>query len=157
MQTVCICFILGFGAMSFSRDSNELVLAPIERMIAKMNRIKENPLIAMRLGDIEYRRQEKEAREREQKLASKKKKTMYKVCKWLCRRRWERFYMRRIHTQNEPMETVVLEKTIIKLGALLALGFGEAGAAVIGENMKVGREAGFLEEAASLRACSLRV
>ncbi|CAJ1344170.1 unnamed protein product [Effrenium voratum] len=31
---------------------------------------------------------------------------------------------------TEPMETVILEKTIIKLGSLLALGFGEAGESV---------------------------
>jgi class 3 adenylate cyclase len=37
---------------------------------------------------------------------------------------------------QEPMETVVLEKTIIKIGSLLALGFGEAGAEIIGQNMK---------------------
>ena len=30
------------------------------------------------------------------------------------------------------METAILEKTIIKLGSLLALGFGEAGANIIG-------------------------
>merc|ERR1719223_2084983 len=35
----------------------------------------------------------------------------------------------------EPMETVILEKTIIKLGSLLALGFGEAGANIISKNM----------------------
>ena len=34
------------------------------------------------------------------------------------------------------METQVLERTIIKIGSLLALGFGEAGAAIIGQNMK---------------------
>jgi class 3 adenylate cyclase len=33
------------------------------------------------------------------------------------------------------METVVLEKTIIKLGSLLALGFGQAGAQIIEHNM----------------------
>jgi len=33
------------------------------------------------------------------------------------------------------METVILEKTIIKLGSLLALGFGEAGANIISKNM----------------------
>merc|ERR1712151_1024694 len=38
----------------------------------------------------------------------------------------------------EPMETVVLEKTILKIGALLALGLGEAGAEIIGQNMKGG-------------------
>jgi len=36
----------------------------------------------------------------------------------------------------EPMETQVLERTIIKIGSLLALGFGEAGAQIIGQNMK---------------------
>jgi hypothetical protein len=34
------------------------------------------------------------------------------------------------------METVILEQTIIKIGALLALGFGEAGSKIIAENMK---------------------
>ena len=34
------------------------------------------------------------------------------------------------------METVVLEKTIIKLGTLLAIGLGQAGANIIGQNMK---------------------
>jgi len=40
------------------------------------------------------------------------------------------------------METVILEKTIIKLGSLLALGFGEAGAAIIGHNMRGSDSAG---------------
>lgn len=33
------------------------------------------------------------------------------------------------------METVILEKTIVKLGTLLALGFGEAGANIVRENI----------------------
>ena len=33
------------------------------------------------------------------------------------------------------METVILEQTIVKIGALLALGFGEAGSKIIHENM----------------------
>eukprot|EP00435_Cladocopium_sp_Y103_P020906 s2062_g5.t1 len=36
---------------------------------------------------------------------------------------------------SEPMETVILEKTIIKLGSLLALGFGEAGVNIVSSNM----------------------
>ena len=39
---------------------------------------------------------------------------------------------------QEPLETIILEKTIIKIGGLLALGFGEAGAEIIGSNMKGG-------------------
>jgi len=40
------------------------------------------------------------------------------------------------------LETVVLEKTIIKLGSLLALGFGEAGASIIGHNLACSDSAG---------------
>jgi len=36
------------------------------------------------------------------------------------------------------METAVLEQTIIKIGALLALGFGEAGSEIIATNMQKG-------------------
>jgi class 3 adenylate cyclase len=37
-----------------------------------------------------------------------------------------------------PYETMLLESTIVKIGALLALGFGEAGATVIANNMAEG-------------------
>lgn len=36
------------------------------------------------------------------------------------------------------METVILESLIIKIGALLAVGFGEAGSEIIAKNMKQG-------------------
>ena len=35
-------------------------------------------------------------------------------------------------------ETSILEQTIIKIGALLALGFGEAGSEIIAKNMSKG-------------------
>ncbi|CAE7237316.1 cya [Symbiodinium natans] len=130
LQTLFICFAVGVGAMTFSTDANELLLNPIERMIEKMETIKDNPLEAMRLGDLEFRREEvDEARFREK---------LEKMS-----RPWQLLYQyRRAKKHKEPMETVMLEKTIIKLGGLLALGFGEAGAEVIGQNMKVSATAG---------------
>ena len=38
------------------------------------------------------------------------------------------------------METVILEKLIVKIGALLSLGFGEAGSEIIAENMSKGKK-----------------
>jgi len=39
---------------------------------------------------------------------------------------------KKLHQKKDaPMETVVLEQTIVKIGALLALGFGEAGSKII--------------------------
>lgn len=130
LQTIFICFLVGIGMMTFTNDANQLLLNPIERMIAKMETIKDNPLEAMKLGDLEYRREQIENARRKEQFAKKG-------------RCWKLFYtashMRKV---REPMETVILEKTIIKLGGLLALGFGEAGAEIIGQNMKGGHSAG---------------
>jgi len=38
--------------------------------------------------------------------------------------------------EAEKFETKILEKTIIKIGALLALGFGECGTDIIKSNMQ---------------------
>merc|ERR1719265_31569 len=67
-QTIFICIVLGVGAMMFSKDSNQLVLQPIERMVAKMRKIRDDPLQAMRLGDEEYKREEMERSHRKREL-----------------------------------------------------------------------------------------
>merc|ERR1719182_189230 len=79
----------------------------------------------MRLGDMEYRREEIENAKRKEQFAEKNR--LQKL-----------FHMVTDRKIKEPMETVILEKTIIKLGGLLALGFGEAGAEIIGQNMRGG-------------------
>lgn len=35
-QTIFVCLVLGIAALMFSRDANELVLIPIERMVKKV-------------------------------------------------------------------------------------------------------------------------
>jgi class 3 adenylate cyclase len=123
LQTVFICLCVGVGAMTFSNDADKLLLKPIERMIAKMETIKDNPLEAMRLGDMEFRREEIENAKRKEQLAELNR----------FQKLWHALSTKK--NVKEPMETVILEKTIIKLGGLLALGFGEAGAEIIGHNM----------------------
>ena len=41
-------------------------------------------------------------------------------------------------SKDEPMETTMLESTLSKIGALLAIGFGEAGSEIIAKNMEKG-------------------
>lgn len=38
--------------------------------------------------------------------------------------------------ENQILETEILEQTIVKIGALLALGYGEAGSQIIAKNIK---------------------
>lgn len=146
LQTIFICFLLGVGAMTFSNDANQLVLMPIEKIIAKLDKIRSNPLEAMTIGDEEHHKEV---------MASKKRQVLDKdhlaMMKDLTstRGKIKRFFFqfrgifqrhqsksREQQSSSEPMETVVLEKTIIKIGSLLALGFGEAGAEIIGQNMQ---------------------
>jgi len=89
-RTIFICLILGFGAWLFSKDTNNLVLRPLERMLEKVNRIAVAPLSAKREHLME---------------------------------------------ETHDKETVVLENALTKIGTLLALGFGDAGAGIIAQNI----------------------
>eukprot|EP00446_Apocalathium_sp_SHHI-4_P031791 CAMPEP_0177246774 /NCGR_PEP_ID=MMETSP0367-20130122/51196_1 /TAXON_ID=447022 ORGANISM="Scrippsiella hangoei-like, Strain SHHI-4" /NCGR_SAMPLE_ID=MMETSP0367 /ASSEMBLY_ACC=CAM_ASM_000362 /LENGTH=948 /DNA_ID=CAMNT_0018698831 /DNA_START=55 /DNA_END=2901 /DNA_ORIENTATION=- len=151
-QTLFICFLLGFGAMTFTRDANKLVLTPIERMITKLNRIRNNPLEAMAIGDEEHHKEQVTANRNNRTAIrnddndirilvanhSQSSNARMKVRKWLQQVKSMLPLNGKSQKEPEPMETVVLEKTIIKIGSLLALGFGEAGAEIIGQNMKGG-------------------
>jgi hypothetical protein len=43
-KTVFVCMVIAFGAIFFTKDANELVLIPIERMVDRVKRIARNPL-----------------------------------------------------------------------------------------------------------------
>ena len=44
LRTVFICLLLTIAALFITRDANELVIMPIERLIQKVNKLAENPL-----------------------------------------------------------------------------------------------------------------
>lgn len=110
VRSFFVCGVLALGAVFFSRDATYLVIRPIENMISKVNRIAKNPLEAAQ-------EEENEALAYEKAKAKEKKKKKKKVA------------------DVAEFETVKVEQTIIKMGALLALGFGEAGAKIIADNM----------------------
>lgn len=87
IRTVFVSLLLTLGAFFFHKDANELALAPIERMIQKINKIASNPL----------------------------SKELHLVA-----------------NDSKSLETTSIENAIIKIGRLLALGFGEAGSEIIG-------------------------
>ena len=50
-RTIFVTIVLALAAMSFSKDTNELVLFPIESMLAKVKRIAANPLAAAQIEE----------------------------------------------------------------------------------------------------------
>merc|ERR1711874_793388 len=92
----------------------------------------------MKMADVEFRVQERKRNLEENGLSkritrivpkSMSSKTLDKVSQLVPADRGR-------SQKQELMETAILEKTIIKLGSLLALGFGEAGAKIIANNMR---------------------
>jgi len=124
-----ICILLLGASLQFSFDANRLVLRPLEKMIRRVEIIRDDPLVAVHMADEEFKLEE-------QKKA-KKKQYNNAILQHVARNCSCSF-----QDEGEPMETVILEKTIIKLGSLLALGFGEAGANIIGQNLESSDSAG---------------
>lgn len=135
LKILFICVVLAAGSMMFSKDANMLVLHPLEQMISKVEKIRDNPLYAMKLGDEEFKREEM-AKHKMAKQQQGQSPYGWRALK----QKWKGLFSS--GNNAEPMETVILEKTIIKIGQLLALGFGEAGANTIGQNMKGADTAG---------------
>ena len=109
--TIFVVFVLGAGTLILSRVTQEMVITPIEEMMTKVKRISENPLKAQQDEENEQLIIEK------YELGGNKKKS-----------------------KEAPLETVMLEQTLIKIGGLLALGFGEAGSSIIAKNMSGGED-----------------
>lgn len=114
-NTFLVCIILGAGAMIFSKITNDLVILPIENMIEKINKITQDPLKAHYEEEDKLLLEELQMQERIEAGEVPDKNNS--------------------NTQGGPMETVVLEQTLSKIGALLAIGFGEAGSMIIAQNM----------------------
>jgi len=53
IRTVFVIVVLTIGALYFSKDANDLVLTPIEKMVNKVKEIGKNPLRAAEMEEAE--------------------------------------------------------------------------------------------------------
>jgi hypothetical protein len=123
-RTLVICVILGIGTYVFSNSAFALVLEPVERMINRIDRIRTNPLLATRMQDNTTSRHE----EKKLKALAKYNTSRNFLTRWRAKRELLSLY-------QTSMETEMLEKTIMRIGGLLAVGFGPAGAEIVARNM----------------------
>mmetsp|Transcript_6462 Transcript_6462/g.16780 ORF Transcript_6462/g.16780 Transcript_6462/m.16780 type:complete len:678 (+) Transcript_6462:1-2034(+) len=120
--TCLIVVILVIGSLMFSYDANVMVLMPVEKMINVVEAIRANPLIALKMADDEFKAEQEELDRQNRRTGFWPRLEGLLACDCASK-------------NSQVLETVILEKTIIKLGSLLVLGFGEAGANIIGHNM----------------------
>jgi len=131
--TAFVLLSLLLTSFQFAADANVLVLHPVENMMQKVETIRSNPLLATKVADEELKREQIAKARKSRDGKGMKETIMHNMNEKLC-------CMGKQGT-SELMETVILEKTIIKLGSLLALGFGEAGSRIIESNLVGGHTA----------------
>jgi len=107
VRTLFVTAVLGVTSVFFNQITNKWVLLPIERMLEKVRLIAKNPLAAAADDDDAT--------------------GIYDMMK-----------QTQVGTKHEiadNMETVMLEQAINKIGALLALGLGDAGTEIVAKNL----------------------
>ena len=130
LKTILSCVILYFGNFWFSRDLCKMVLDPTDAMVERVKLISENPLQV--IHDEERKKIAKVIEEEKEKNEKDKDKDKV-ICG--CSPNNNSSSSSSNKTKH-LLETEILEKTISKIGALLALSLGDAGAEIISQNMK---------------------
>ena len=114
-----LCGMLAAGVYFFTKDADRLVLQPIERMMRRVQDMGDNPLLAASaaLDDAKAKLGRSASTARGGLAARLRAKALAKA---------------------ENYETQQLESSMSKICSLMALGFGDAGAQIIAENMRFG-------------------
>jgi hypothetical protein len=125
IRDVIILSVFIISTFVYEQDIMDYVITPIENMYFKINSIAKNPLEAADDYIEEYENSPKNNKKKEPKTLRKK----YDIGKSLI------LFVSNKFLYIGRYETTVLSKTINKIGSLLAMSFGEAGADVIKKNM----------------------
>lgn len=114
LRTIYISFILLIFSLLFENDTNEKILEPLDMMMEIVHTVSQNPIRARNIEDLNdgtkaliFNYEQKEQEKDDKRKA--------------------------IHMSN--YEIMVIKSALIKISALLAIGFGEAGGEIIQENL----------------------
>merc|ERR1719324_2129487 len=104
-------------------------------MISKVEHIRRDPLYAIKLGDEQYRLSHLQEKAVMRKSLCRKLAQQLGFQTDVSPKKRGKHRLSQEVAKTTTLETKILENTIIKLGSLLALGFGEAGSEIIGQNL----------------------
>eukprot|EP00928_Gymnodinium_smaydae_P027126 TRINITY_DN21079_c1_g2_i3.p1 TRINITY_DN21079_c1_g2~~TRINITY_DN21079_c1_g2_i3.p1 ORF type:complete len:1004 (-),score=173.93 TRINITY_DN21079_c1_g2_i3:121-3132(-) len=121
-----VCVLLLVASLFLEKQTRTMIVEPLEITMYKLRKIRENPLEAKTIADADLMQ---EFLQRENNNAPAHTNFLTHVWQYVTCTRPSR-------KVDECMETVLLEKTVVKLGSMLAVGLGEAGSSIISHNMK---------------------
>ena len=116
-QTIFVCIMLSGAAILFENDARNLVLNPLEIMIEIVENVAKDPINAKNVENLQTG--VKAMLDQNEEQQSKEKDH---------------------HDEEENYEVSVIKAAIIKISALLAISFGEAGGEIIKKNITSGQD-----------------
>jgi len=119
--TILLMLIL---SVLFNSDCNKLLLIPMHRLVGIMRSIQMDPLCANTLIDKEMNT------EIEYRNAKNEYETGGKISRLFTRK--PKILQTESYREIATLDNMLLEQTILKFGSLLVVGFGEAGASLVG-------------------------
>jgi class 3 adenylate cyclase len=107
VKTFYVCVLLAFIAIFIEKDAKELILEPLEVMVEIVEKVTKDPISAKNTQALEENTRELVLNNKQRKKEELK----------------------------DKYEVKVVQSAIVKISALLAIGFGEAGGEIIKENL----------------------
>ena len=117
-QTIFVCVMLTGAAILFEHDARQLVLGPLEIMIEIVDNVAKDPINAKNVEDLQTGVKALLNENEEGKNKNNENK----------------------NEEEENYEVSVIKAAIIKISALLAISFGEAGGEIIKKNITSGQD-----------------
>lgn len=122
IQTLFVCLCLTLSAILFEGDATSLVLEPLEVMIEIVEKVAKDPIGAKNVDELQAGIKAEVQQIQEQKETETGNKN------------------KKVSKHDDNYEVQVIKSAIIKISALLAIGFGEAGGEIIQKNLSSGQE-----------------
>ena len=134
-QTIFVCIMLSGAAILFENDAKKLVLSPLEIMIEIVDNVAKDPINAKNIDELQTGVKAILDEEEEEKEKAKKKKHGN-----LGNNATVAVDDKNNNDEEENYEVSVIKAAIIKISALLAISFGEAGGEIIKKNLTSGQD-----------------
>ena len=122
-QTIFVCICITLASLTFEKDADDLVLDPLEIMIEIVEKVEKDPIGAKNIEELQegVKAQVQQLEDEEENEGKNKNKN-------------------NANNNTDNFEVSVIKSAIIKISALLAIGFGEAGGEIIKKNLRQGEE-----------------
>lgn len=129
LKTTFVMIILAGGILGVDKDAQKLVIKPIKRMVQMINKLSTDPLSKSTSEDSENKDKADEGGQLTPRVedGTKKEKGKHKHKN-----------KRKKGAGADSYETHIIEETLAKVGQLMQVGFGAAGAEIIKQNLQSG-------------------